>query len=377
MEEIPKSPKITETRAMIEDPEVQDLTIEDPQKEDPQFENYRVDDREGKDPHVENITVEDIQGNELKVEESKVEGLKVKKPDNPSNSSQFPLRLWMSTSVCWSENTDLHGKSGYPYLLAVKLSSKLWRDQAGVSMVIQVIYNSKDATNETLKSYITDLINDGNVVYAIESNGSTCTMRAQMQRMFPYTIKEIDDNDIVITTDVDAFLLDPKLLDPFHDPQFKIWLLLYSETLTNGTTFSMSFVGMRKALWRELLKSSANPTELLEKFRETPLSNSTEAWYEDQRILSRVILESKICTAPANNSIWTQVGLPPSGLTEAETNECYYGYGLEYCNIFRPHMTGGCKWWHGNAKDDPSRVRQIYENSSITGISGYVKNETI
>lgn len=76
---------------------------------------------------------------------------------NTSETSHFPFRLWMSSSVCWSENTNLHGKSNYPYRLAIKLSSKLWREKAGVSVVIQVIYNSQDAANETLKSYVEDL----------------------------------------------------------------------------------------------------------------------------------------------------------------------------------------------------------------------------
>lgn len=211
-------------------------------------------------------------------------------------------------------------------------------------------------------------------MYALESGETACSLRAQMQRMFPYTIKEVQDDDLVITTDADAFLLDPELLRPFQNDQYKIWLLLYSETLTNGTTFSMSFIGMRNALWRDLLKSAANAKELLEKFRTKPLEHSMEGWFEDQRILSQAILESRICTAPANNSIWTKVGMVPSGLNETQTPDCFYGYNLEYCNIYRQNVKGGCKWWHGHPQDDPLKVQRIYDESSRTGTLSWIFN---
>ena len=63
----------------------------------------------------------------------------------------------------------------------------------------------------------------------------------------------IAPEDIVITSDVDAFPAMSDTLSRALDEDKRVWVFQYFHTLTTGGTFPMSFIGMRKKLWTEIV----------------------------------------------------------------------------------------------------------------------------
>ena len=119
-----------------------------------------------------------------------------------------------------------------------------------------------------------------------------------------------------------------------------IWLYRYGLTYASGATFMMAFIGAKAHVWRDILKYDYNPDihsdigqglpQWISKYAQiftkensdtrnitsintitaiTKSSNNTYTWEVDQLIISRAILESGLCTLPANNSLWDAVNL--------------------------------------------------------------------
>ena len=60
----------------------------------------------------------------------------------------------------------------------------------------------------------------------------------------PYLHPVIGDQDVVITADVDAFIMTPDILRPLDEfGDKKVWVWQYETTATNQWTFAMSFIG--------------------------------------------------------------------------------------------------------------------------------------
>jgi hypothetical protein len=60
--------------------------------------------------------------------------------------------------VCWSGNTDFdEKKSGFPYLLAAKMSARLWRRRTDHNVVVFVVHETKDMDNEGMLEYADEL----------------------------------------------------------------------------------------------------------------------------------------------------------------------------------------------------------------------------
>ena len=56
----------------------------------------------------------------------------------------------------------------------------------------------------------------------------------------------IGDQDVVITADVDAFIMTPDILRPLDEfVDKKVWVWQYETTVTNQETFAMSFIGRK------------------------------------------------------------------------------------------------------------------------------------
>ena len=82
--------------------------------------------------------------------------------------------------------------------------------------------------------------------------------------------------------------------------------------------------------------------------------------------MSRIILESGLCSLPANNSLWDTVKLIPTQLDDLDT--CFYG--TEYGNCDKKNSewdtATGCKWWHFHPDERKSELvkkfQEIYFN---------------
>ena len=133
--------------------------------------------------------------------------------------------IWVSMSLCWSGNAQIHKKSKFPYRLAAQLSTSLWRKVTeGEVKVILTIVHDEDADVEDLAGYVDTFAIDEGVVVVLEKTSSLgCILQSQLSRMFAFKHDAVEDEDIIITSDVDIFVMDKKIIEPLKMP-FTTWI---------------------------------------------------------------------------------------------------------------------------------------------------------
>ena len=276
--------------------------------------------------------------------------------------------IWVSMAVCLSSNTRFHGKDRFPYLLALKLSSQLWLTKVPkLKTIIQVVHEPSDRGAPELENYVKYLKTMGNhVVETVESlhNNSSnanikklkmpCSLKAQLQRMFvPNSARRlVEPNDIIVTTDVDIFVMNSKIFDEVMSVinLGKIGILQYTK-YTNmdfvADTFPMCFISMSYRLWRSLL-AVENPDDLVEAHSDALGIGdySKYIWNYDQTILSRIILKSGLCTVSKFNKMWIKTQLTPPEKDFDDSKTCFHGvYKWFECSMLRRppnHPLGVC-----------------------------------
>lgn len=75
-----------------------------------------------------------------------------------------------------------------------------------------------------------------------------CPLKAQLQRLFAYQRSEVGGHDVIIMSDVDAFVKDPGIFDNLKE-NYLVWIYQYQE-LANGLFIPMCFVAMSKVQWK-------------------------------------------------------------------------------------------------------------------------------
>ena len=69
-----------------------------------------------------------------------------------------------------------------------------------------------------------------------------------------------------------------------------------------------------------------NPEQLVEAYSKKKLNlGSDYSKYPDQAILSRIILESGLCTVPLDNKLWRASHLTPPKKAIYDTKTCFHG----------------------------------------------------
>lgn len=146
-------------------------------------------------------------------------------------------------SLCWSANAHVLGKDHFPYKESVPLSTQLWHQFTPAQVILQIIYSESQISAE-LKDYKTHLESLGAKVFLIPTgNDIQCVLKSQLQRLLAYLLPFIEDQDIVVTADVDAFVMTTDLYKPLMLPNKQIWLYRYALTLDTTSTFMMPFIG--------------------------------------------------------------------------------------------------------------------------------------
>ena len=122
-------------------------------------------------------------------------------------------------------------------------------------------------------------------------------------------------------------------------------------------SFPMSMLAMAAGTWSKLLNYSTTVTELskLPGSRQrvfTEQGDTMDTWEVDQSVTTTAILQSGLCSAPVNSSLWTKLGLKPSNNGEKNVDRatCWHGQGWGQCrsSLGMQHYPGiqGCAWWH-------------------------------
>jgi len=290
---------------------------------------------------------------------------------------KVPPKIWLSMAVCFSSNTGFHSKAKFPYTLSARLAGKLWLNMTDVRTIIQVIYETKDAESEALSRYVKELVSDGNhVVTAIDTGDMPCSLRSQLQRMFvpESAFGLVSEDDLVVTSDVDTFVMRPDIFEELLEPQNldKISILQYDNTIEYETTFAMVFISMQYWLWRELLNDEWTPEGVIERHRSgLGLGNySGYTWDWDQKLLSRMILESGLCTVPGENKIWEMVRLAPPPTAFDDSKTCFHGFkkwtDCQSNKGPKKHPSGVCSRYHFHPEDTEQEVKRVF-NAIISG----------
>ena len=195
----------------------------------------------------------------------------------------------------------------------------------GVNIAVHLVTSSKAHHN------ILDSLTNKNVtVKIIEPQGNmSCVQTSQTVRLYHEDFLEIDEDDIVITSDVDAFPKSFKILEPIYSHRDKkIWLWQHAYSEKTGSTFPLCFVGMTKQLWRHIINPLAFTSldNLMEWWLYKTLpsdgDNVLSKWFFDQRILSRAVLESHLCST-TKYELWNEVNLIARPFDDSKT--CFHG----------------------------------------------------
>ncbi len=82
------------------------------------------------------------------------------------------------------------------------------------------------------------------------------SLKAQLQRMFAFQHPLVGADDIVVMTDVDAFLIDPRLFEGLEDPKeglgYRVWVYQYFVLGEKFVGTPMCFVAMSKVIMFQL-----------------------------------------------------------------------------------------------------------------------------
>ena len=78
----------------------------------------------------------------------------------------------------------------------------------------------------------------------VASSDLHCVLSSQLVRLVTHHYHPIiEDDDIIITADVDAFIMTPDILLPLIQHQVEVWVWQYDLSQAEEWTFAMSFIG--------------------------------------------------------------------------------------------------------------------------------------
>ena len=101
---------------------------------------------------------------------------------------------------------------------------------------------------------------------------------------------QVAEDDIVMTVDINMFVMTEKIIAPIlESPGMIAWVPQYSDSADistgRGETFNQNLVAMRAASWRDVTRYRWNLEELVRYYREAVgLLDDKSTWYTDQLI---------------------------------------------------------------------------------------------
>ena len=162
------------------------------------------------------------------------------------------------------------------------------------------------------------------------------------------------------------------LLEPIHKfSNRKIWILNSNEeedsiNKEKNAFFSTKFTAMRAITWKKILHNANSFENVLSIFGERlkNIKNSKDkkklsypAVPYDKLILTRAILDSKLCNLTSSPPPWTttQINSDPT------FNTCYFHSNLNECNekTFKNNDIN-CFYWHFTPEDTKQDILNVY-----------------
>ena len=243
------------------------------------------------------------------------------------------------------------GKEKFPYAEAALRSVQIWHQLTRAKVVMTLVHSDKRPPKELL-AYKDKLEGYGADVVIVKSEELSCVLTSQLIRIIAHHYHPIiSDDDIVITADVDAFIMTPDILKPLSK-DVSVWIWRYELSYVNGYTFMMPFIGARSRTWQKMIWFQGSLQGMVDHYRTLINITETETWDIDQDIVTYSILTNKLCSLQESNKVWSKLHLEPAPFNDHDT--CYRGSGVnEDCNnvlwqrnAMIKYKGGGCKWWH-------------------------------
>lgn len=161
------------------------------------------------------------------------DGQKYGLTQNLQNSSTItPKRkLWVSMALCFSKNADMYRKKNYPYAQVTPLAILLWNYFfPDIQIILYLIYDQYELKERRI--LYEEHLNQTNVeIRWVEEGDLDCVTKSQLIRMWAFQEPIINENDIIVTVDVNLFVMSPKILDPIYEnPDKKIWVFGWHDT---------------------------------------------------------------------------------------------------------------------------------------------------
>lgn len=188
------------------------------------------------------------------------------------------------------------------------------------------------------------------VVLIANDSTLSCPLRAQLQRLFAFSLDLVSNSeDVIVTADADSFVMTPEALrGPLSRRRFDGWLFRYTHSIKSGDTLAMDYMAFRKRIWRRIFAGVFAPGELIREYsRFDGLLKANYTWDYDQLISTRAVLRDGLCTLPVGHPLWRRVGLHGDKKVQRDKSDskCFYGDSeWDGCNEIRRHHQGCLKW---------------------------------
>merc|ERR550539_510273 len=262
--------------------------------------------------------------------------------------------------LCFSKNTEMYGKEKYPYAEVTPLALILWYHFfPDIRVILYLIYDAGEIEDRR-KLYEEQLKQTNVEIRWVKAGDMSCVTKSQVIRMWAFQEPLINDNDIIITVDVNLFVVTNKVLDPiYQNPSLKLWVFQWHNTAFGengiGDTFNQNLISAESKVWRQIVRSNddkeLNQSWLSERIEEIGLARAkfNDKWYYDQWVTTYGILKNRFCTVPEVSGLWKIPGLLERKIyfpTMNDSATCWHGRNYQDCNMDMHIVPYGCKWWH-------------------------------
>jgi len=177
-------------------------------------------------------------------------------PKNGTENQATP-KIWASLGLCWGENFQNYGKQDFPYARAAVYATKLWKSQSynQIDVVITIVLAPGHDEGQELGAYIRELRDAGATVVTQPTLWSNCVQQSQVVRMYSFLHPFIAEDDIIITADVDTFIIGDSVMKMLSVAS-TVWVGEFVHTASTGGSIPMALVAMTARQWKQSLDFS-------------------------------------------------------------------------------------------------------------------------
>ena len=219
---------------------------------------------------------------------------------------------------------------------------QIWHHLTQARVVLTIVYTGVTVPRD-LEEFRQKMEGFGADVALVRAEELSCVTTSQLVRILAQVHHPIiRDEDIVITADVDAFIMTPGILKPLKK-KVKVWIWRYELSYANSFTFMMPFIGARSNTWKDMIHYNGSLKSMVDHYMQLINISSIENWDIDQDIVTYAILTNKMCSLQKSNKVWQKLNLEVAPFRDSET--CWHGSGVnEDCNNGLPMRNAMIKY---------------------------------